>query len=87
MAQERPPVICAFKNIAFVLPRELRNAITLLNFNAQKNASVYSAPDYPHGTSRFQDAARRAGIARWLSLSSGDGESGDVSSVFPPVIE
>jgi hypothetical protein len=66
MAQSKPPVVCAFRNVAFVLDGNLPEEPTLLAFNSQQNARVYSSPDYGHGTARFQEAAKRACIAGCL---------------------
>lgn len=63
MAQSRPPVVCAFQNVTFVLPSNLLEQAALLTCNTQQNVRVYSAPDYGHGTRKFQEAEKKAGMA------------------------
>jgi hypothetical protein len=62
MNQRCQPVLCAFKTISFVLPDEIRKRVAMVNFAGRGNARVYFDPTYPHGTERFREATRVAGI-------------------------
>ena len=62
MSQPRPPVLCAFKTISFMLPDEVKQRAAIVNFSGPGNAGVYFDPRYQYGTVRLQNAVRAAGI-------------------------
>ena len=64
--QRRPAVICAFDCVRDVSPLHLGDNVTFIRFKAQGNSAKYSRPDYPFGTSKFQEAARKAELAGCL---------------------
>ena len=62
MDQGCPPVVCAFESISFVLPWATKDQATIVKFKGRGNAPVFHSLDYPYGTQRFCDAARKARI-------------------------
>ncbi len=66
MNQGCPPVVCAFESISNVLPSAVKEQSTIVKFKGQGNASKFRRRDYPYGTERFRDAARKAGIEACL---------------------
>jgi hypothetical protein len=62
MNQRRPPVVCAFESVSFVLPLGIMDQVTIVKFAGPGNARLFRSPDYRYGTKRFCDAARDAGI-------------------------
>jgi hypothetical protein len=62
MDQGCRPVVCAFESISDVLPPEIKDQATIVKFAGRGNARVFRSPNYPYGTKRFCDAAKKAGI-------------------------
>jgi hypothetical protein len=70
LTQKEKPVVVLYTRVLEMLGEQLRADVAvssfLLKFRRGSNDSIYEATTYPHGTSRFREAAIQAGLERCL---------------------